>query len=1233
MTPLPRHRLRWESGWRSAWLVLAAGIVISVAVWFLTQSLVERDARHKFESTTSAIAATAQSSIRSYADLLRGLGGLYEAEPAVSRAGFNRYIYSLDLQLHYPGVRSISYVQRVPASARANFEKQLSRDPDLTRRGYRNIIIKPAGERAEYFVIKYVEPLHANKAAVGFDIASDQERMNLVGLARDSGMPILSGHIALITEPTRRETGVVMRLALYRKDALTPDVKRRREAFSGLVNVTFLVEELAQRIMAGEGYEQVTLRIHDAGLVGSGPQSTPEEMYSNAAFRPPQTGAVLEDTRYIDVGQRRWELSFSAPQKYFLRATDLVLPWSALSAMLVVSLLLSGLIRSLARSRQRARTLAEQMTADLRENQAKLIEEKRRTQELIEVLPNPIYFKDTDGRYLGVNRAWEKFFGTPRDAFIGKTVQELYPDNPEIAAKLHADDQAVWDHPGSKSYETSITTRDGRHHDAVYYKATFTHADGRVAGLIGNIVDISERKQAETTMKASEERYRAMFENAAVGITRVDLNAVLVDVNQKFCDMLGYTRDELIGKAIKDVTHPDDYSKGVALRGQVTTGETQQAIGEKRFVRKDGAIIWARRTMSIARDSAGNPQYAISVVEDITESKYAELRQTMEHAVTRLLSEADRSGGVVSKTIRIIGEAFGCACGAYWSADKHEQVMACTEIWSEPSTEIMEFADSNRQFRHPLSMPGGLFMRAWNSGEPAWIDDITQDTGLRRAPLALKAGLHGALAFPVLSGKDILGVMEFFSRASRPPDESLLQSTRALGNQIGLFMARKEAEERIRHLAHYDELTGLANRNMFGERLNHALAQAQRNNKPLTILFIDLDRFKNINDTLGHEAGDYALKEVAQRLLGCVRASDTVGRLGGDEFVVLLEELMQPLHVAAVAQKILDAVASPYMLDAQEFHLSASVGISSYPADGDSMQSLLKNADIAMYRAKEQGKNNYQYYSAQMNVHSLERLAMETDLRHALERKEFLLHYQPKIDIVNWRITGMEALVRWQHPTKGLIPPLQFIPLAEETGLIVPIGEWVLRAACTQNKAWQEQGLPPLRVAVNLSARQFVHENLLQDVSRVLGETALDPTALEIEITESMVMHDPVHAVKLLAGLKAMGIYLSIDDFGTGYSSLSCLKSFPIDSLKIDRSFVRDLPGDADDAAITEAIIAMAHSLRLNVIAEGVETEEQLRFLRDHGCNEIQGYYYSKPVPAHEFVQLMLNDAASGIPK
>jgi len=1102
ITQESRPGLLWEVGRSATWIVFAIGIVLAIAAWFFAKSVVERDARFKFQSAASAAAAAAQTRIRSYSDLLYGLQGLFQADPAVDRGAFDRYVDSLNLPLHYPGVRAVSYVRRVPASAKAQFEEQLRRDPDLVRRGYKDVVIKPAGKRPEYLVITFIEPLRANKTALGYDIASDKERAAFVEQARDTGMPILSRRITLVTDPTRSEAGVIMRLALYRKNAFVPDAERRREAFIGLVNVTFLVREMAQHILSGEGYEKFSLSILDAGSAGNDPRPAPEELYSNAASSPPQAGAVVTDSLYIDVGQRRWELKFSAPAEHFLRATDPVLPWAALSAVLVASLLLSGLIRSLTGSRERATTLAAKITADLRESQAELIEEQRRTQELIEVLPNPIYFKGTDGRYLGVNKAWEAYFGMPRQAFLGKTVYDLYPGDPETAQRLDADDQALWSRPGIKVYETTITTPDGKLHNTIYYKAPFTGPDGGIAGLIGTIVDITERKQAE-------------------------------------------------------------------------------------------------------------------------------LRLTLEHAVTRLLSEADRSSGVTSKVLQIIGEAFGCECGAYWTADESEQMMVCAETWSVTSKEIIEFTASIRQFTHPLHAPGGLFMRAWSSGEPVWIRDVTQDTKFQRATLAAKAGLRGAFAFPIRSGNQALGVMEFFSRASRPPDEELLRSTRAIGSQIGLFTARRQAEERIRHLANYDELTGLYNRSMFSHRLGHALAQARRTDKPLAILFLDLDRFKNINDTLGHAAGDSVLREVAKRLGECLRESDTVGRLGGDEFVVLLEAMLQPMHSAAVAQKLLAAVARPFTFEGQEFHLTASIGISTYPADSKETESLLRNADIAMYRAKEQGKNNYQFYSAQMNVHTLERLALESSLRHALERNEFVLYYQPKIDIGSRRITGMEALLRWQHPSKGLVPPMQFIPLAEETGLIVAIGEWVLRTACTQNKSWRAQGLPPLRVAVNLSARQFSHENLLQDVEKVLNETGLDPAALELEITESMVMRSPERTTILLNKLKTTGISISIDDFGTGYSSLSYLKRFPIDSVKIDRSFIKELPQDGEDAAITQAIIAMAHGLGLKVIAEGVETGEQVGFLRAHGCDEVQGYYFSKPVPAQEFARWVLNAAGS----
>ena len=424
-------------------------------------------------------------------------------------------------------------------------------------------------------------------------------------------------------------------------------------------------------------------------------------------------------------------------------------------------------------------------------------------------------------------------------------------------------------------------------------------------------------------------------------------------------------------------------------------------------------------------------------------------------------------------------------------------------------------------------------------------------------------------------------------------------------------------QARLYRLAHYDPVTGLPNRLLFMDRLQQAIAQAQRNERLVAVMLLDLDRFKAINDSFGHSMGDLLLKGVAARLAGCVREDDTVARIGGDEFTVLLPEIRHIQDAATVAGKILKALAGPFSLGNHEIFVGTSIGIAFYPFHDD-IETLLKSADNAMYRAKEQGGNGYEFYSAEISGASARQLSLEGALRGAVERDELVLHYQPQIDLTRGEIVGVEALVRWQHPERGLLGPMEFIPLAEENGLIVPIGEWVLRTACAQARAWQEAGLRPIRVAVNLSVRQFYQKNLVETVARILEQTGLDSRYLELEITESCLMQNTRTTVALLAELNRLGMRISIDDFGTGYSSLSYLKRFPVDTLKIDRSFICDIGTDHDDDAIVKAIIALAQSLELRVVAEGVETPEQLHFLRTHGCNEIQGYLISRPLPADE---------------
>ncbi len=425
------------------------------------------------------------------------------------------------------------------------------------------------------------------------------------------------------------------------------------------------------------------------------------------------------------------------------------------------------------------------------------------------------------------------------------------------------------------------------------------------------------------------------------------------------------------------------------------------------------------------------------------------------------------------------------------------------------------------------------------------------------------------------------------------------------------------------HLAHHDFLTGLPNRALLNDRVNQAIFLAWRHMKKVAVLFLDLDGFKHINDSLGHPIGDKLLQSIAKRLVGCVRGSDTVSRQGGDEFVVLLSEVEEPEDAAIAARRMLQAVAEAHSIGQHDLHVSTSIGMSFYPDDGLDAETLIQKADTAMYQAKENGRQSYQFFKTAMNVRAVERQSIEESLRRALERQEFVLHYQPKVNLRTGEITGAEALIRWIHPIRGVVSPAQFIPIAEDCGLILPIGNWVLREACKQARAWVEAGLPLATMAVNISAMEFRDENFLEGVFAILKDTGLDPRSLELELTESVLMKRAEFAASVLQTLRARGVQLAVDDFGTGYSSLSYLRKFPIDALKIDQSFLRQITSAPDETTIVTAVINMGRSLKLRVVAEGVETQEELAFLQAHQCDEAQGYYFSRPVPPQQFAKLL----------
>jgi len=679
-----------------------------------------------------------------------------------------------------------------------------------------------------------------------------------------------------------------------------------------------------------------------------------------------------------------------------------------------------------------------------------------------------------------------------------------------------------------------------------------------------------ERLRAHEALHRSERRFRSYLELPLIGIAVSSPEKRWLEVNDRLCEILGYPRETLLGKRWDELTHPADLSANLRVFEQALGGELDGYTLEKRFLRKDGTAVHASLSARCVRRADGTPDHFVVLVDDVTPRKLAEAEMHKLSSAIQQTADAvmitDRNG-----VIEYVNPAFERTTG---------------------------YSRGEALGRKPSLVKSGLqspefYRRLWDT---VLAGETFREVFINRR----KDGEIYYEEKTISPLKDDLGHVTHFISTGKDITE------------------RMQAQERLQYLAHHDALTDLPNRVLFLDRLDQVLARGRWRERVVGVMFLDLDRFKNINDSLGHDVGDRFLKTVAARLKAAVREGDTVARLSGDEFGILLEDVAHAEDVSGVAGKVLQTFAAPFALDGREFYLSASIGISLYPNDGSDAATLLKHADAAMYRAKELGKNNFQFYSADMSAQAFERLTLETGLRRALARREFLLHYQPQVDLASGRLVGVEALLRWRHPDFGLIGPMQFIHLAEETGLIVPLGEWVLRSACEQARAWEARGLALPQLALNLSGRQFHQPGFIDTARRVLGECALRTTQLELEITESVIMQDARLMVDRLQVLYALGVHFAIDDFGTGYSSLSYLKRFPIHTLKIDRSFVQDVTTDPDDAEIVRAIVVMAHSLRLKVVAEGVETAEQLALLRAMECDAVQGYYFSRALAADE---------------
>ncbi|MDF2546026.1 MAG: hypothetical protein K0R93_924 [Anaerosolibacter sp.] len=691
--------------------------------------------------------------------------------------------------------------------------------------------------------------------------------------------------------------------------------------------------------------------------------------------------------------------------------------------------------------------------------------------------------------------------------------------------------------------------------------------------MISEIADVGKGKN-DGFFKYDDGRYQCILEESMVGIYLIQ-DGVFTYVNPKFAEMFGYGQDELVHKKIMDLIYENDQALVTGNVNKRLMGEAKSLRYEFRGVKKDLTIIEIE-VLGTHIVFEGKPAIIGSAM-DITERKENSERLRMAQKVFENTIE----GIVVTDTegmIQLVNPAFTAITG-YTS---EEAIGRNPRLLKSERHNQLFYKDMWDALINTGTWQGEIWNRRKN-GEtyPEWltISAIKND--------------HGETTHYISVFNDIT--------------ENI----------------RKE--EHIKHLAYFDALTGLPNRFLFGDRLNLAITHAQHHKHMLAVMVLDVDRFKRINDTLGHAVGDMVIQTVADRLSRCIGEGDTLSRLGGDEFMFILEEIEDVQNVTKIIHRLFEALACPLSIHGHELHITGSIGVSMYPGDGQDLDTLVKNADTAMYRAKELGRNNYQLYTPAMNDKAIARLTMENDLRKAIERNELTLYYQPKVDIKSGKITGAEALVRWNHPQRGRISPGDFIPLAEETGLIEPLGEWVLQQACCQVRKWQDEKGQDIYVSVNLSPRQFQNGNLAEQIISVAEAAEIDPKYIELEITESCAMKNPEHTLRLLQRLKGKGFTFSIDDFGTGYSSLGVLKKFPIDKLKIDQSFVRDITKDEDDKAIVLAMISMAHSMRLKVVAEGVETSEQLEFLMENHCDQLQGYLYSPPVPADEFEKLWEN--------
>lgn len=1202
------------------WLILVAGLVSTYAVQYEARTEARNALQKMFDFRVNEIFGNIENRLNDYEQLLRGTAGLFAASESIERDEFVKYVAALKLEQNYPGVQGIGYSQWIlPQDKGVHIE-------EVRHQGFPGYTIRPAGERDAYSSIIYLEPFNwRNQRAFGYDMFSEPVRRAAMERARDENDISISGKVKLVQEIDKNtQSGFLMYTPVYRHGTPFETLAQRRANLAGWVYSPFRMNELMKGVLGkhfGEINAELDLEIYDGDVLS--PQS---RMYdSNRQLNSLASRQhAFQSVQRIDVAGHRWTVAVSSLPGFESKVNNdkvMFIIWAGISASLLLALITWLLVNG----RTRALALAAQMTRESKESET-------RFRAMADSAPVFIWVSDSDKQCSWCNKGWLDFTGHTLEEEIGSGwLSSLHPDDASKCMRMYA---AAFDQRQAFQLECRLKRHDGEFIWTMGSAVPRYDDEGRFMGYIGSFIDISERKQAEETLQKSFLEIEDLYNNAPCGYHSLDADGLIVRMNNTELAWLGYTRDEVVGKMnFRSLLTPGSAQTfQQAYPDFKMNGEVKNLDYE--FIRKDGTLIPVLLSATAVRDNNDDFVMTRSIVFDITERREAEKTQNRLNRALRLLSD--------------------CNMTLVHAEDEHKLLQDICQLVVQTGGYMMVWVGYAEQNEEKTVRPVAQF--GYEHGYLEKVNITWADTERGRGPTgtairtgaveinqdylsnpkmlpwrdaAIQRGYHSSIALP-MPGKDrVLGALTIYSQDAYAfgPDEVKLLEELASDLAFGIETLRmraegKATEEKLVFLAQHDSLTHLPNYLLLRDRFDQVVTVAQREASKAAMLFLDLDNFKHINDGLGHNFGDQVLLQVVERLRACIGGADTISRQGGDEFVILLNGVQDANEAGVAAQKIIDAFNDAFVIDGYSISTSFSIGISLYPDDGVEFETLFKRADTALYQAKDSGRNAYRFYAQKMNTDAIGQMQMQAQLRNALKQQEFILYYQPQVAIASGRIIGAEALVRWQHPEMGLISPDKFIPLAERSGLIIPLGEWIVYEACRQARLWRDSGLTDFVVAVNLSAIQFKRGNILETVSAALEQTGLPANCLELELTESILLQDIEMTMKTLQMLKRMGVKLSIDDFGTGYSSLSYLKQLAVNKIKIDQSFVRDLADDQEDGAIVKAIIQLGHTLQLTVIAEGVETENQLAFLRNYDCDEIQGYLFSRPVPADKFITL-----------